>query len=87
MVVISLENSIRTLKELLSGDVISKKQIRAEQATQLFLSSLHLLCELKKDASLLQRLGYEYDDRCPSQMITFPPELDCTHITFFSRVA
>ena len=53
---VSLEDTIRTLKELLPVDASKQSPV---QATQVFLSSLHLLCELKKDQCRIQRKGYE----------------------------
>jgi hypothetical protein len=50
----ALDESVKTLKELLplGGDV------NPQQAAQVYLASLHLLIEIKKEQVLLQRIRY-----------------------------
>jgi len=49
----TLEDSVQKLKHHLSEDVLKQS---ATTTTQVFLSSLHLLCELKKDQATLHRI-------------------------------
>lgn len=60
-----LEESVQTIKELLPFGV----DVTPQQAAQVYLASLHLLCEVKKDQVFLQ--GIRYDLRCDDQDIDF----------------
>jgi hypothetical protein len=53
----SLKESVQTVKELLP--LLLEGDFSPHQAAQVYLASLHLLCEVKKDQVLLERIRYE----------------------------